>query len=701
MPEKNEKLLARMHRRFKLAVDAEVDNRKAQIDDLKFSLGGDNQWDSGILERRRKRDRPVLTIDLTNKFIHQVTNDIRHNTPEIKVSPASADADPDIARHLEGIVRDIQYRSKAGLIYTQAGDMVVRCGRGAWRLLTRYVSPDSFEQEIYLAPVKNPFAAFLDSAAREIDRSDAAWGFIIDKLLTEEFEEQYPKAKAPTSADFDTGQGLDKTLWFADEDTVTVAGYFERVAERKTICLMSDGSVLEKKEAEAVVSSANVQALVTSDQPEAEPVTILREREAVTYTVKHYVCTATEVIEEQDWPGQYIPLFVAEGEVVNVEGKDHVTGLINRARDAQSLYNYWNSELAEAIALAPKATWLITPKQIENFEVDYAGAHTENFPYLKFNPDPDWKERPHRVDPPAVPAALLTEVRQAEMNVENTLGMFKASVGAPSNETSGRAIRERKQESDVGTFHFIDNLSTTIEHCGRVIQDLIPHIYDTERDVTVRGEDGSEQVIPINTTARNVQESLSRDPRRYQGVDKKKVADLISKDGLDAPFNHLGRGKYAVRVSVGPSYTTQREEAYDRLLQFAGISAKMNPVDKYFVAKNLDCPGADEYVDALKKTLPPGILPPEAGQEGQQAPPPPPSPEMMLNMAKLETQKLQAQVQLEKLKAEQAKAQQEAQLTESGVRSVVIQVLKELHAPPGMHPADQGGIAQGGLVQGS
>lgn len=675
------KLLARMRRRLKQAVDAESDNRRVQLDDLKFSLGGDNQWDSDLLARRKKRGRPALTIDLTNKFVRQVTGDIRHNTPEIKISPASPEADPDVARYREGIIRDIQYRSKAGLIYTQAGDMLVRCGRGAWRILTRYVSEDSFEQEIYLAPVKNPFAVFLDPAAKEIDKSDARWGLVLDKLSKEEFEDRYPKAKVPTSNDFDAGEGIDREIWFEDE-MVIVAGYFELVAgAKRTICLMSDGRVLDKEQAELEVE-ASIEAPIDELAPLPEPVTILRERQATTYKVKHYVCTALEVIETQDWPGQYIPLFVAEGEYINVEGKDHVRGLINRARDAQALYNYWQSEVAEALALAPKAQWVATAKQIEGREEDYLKANIENLPVLLYNPDNDAPGPPQRQAPPPIPAALLTEVRQAEMNVENTLGMFKASVGAPSNEASGVAIRERARESDVGTFVFIDNLSVTIEHCGRVIDDLIPHVYDTERDVTVRYEDEREQIIPVNTTAWAAQEALQRNPSRYQGLNGQKLAETINREGLEAPLNELGRGRYAVRVSVGPSYTTQREEAYDRLLKFGAVAAKMNPIDKYAIAKNLDCPGSDEYVDMLMKALPPGLLPPEAGQENQQRPTVPPSPEMMLNAQKVKTQQLQAQVQLKKLELEAAKVEREKLETAGGVRQVVIQVLKELHAPP-------------------
>ncbi len=41
-----------------------------------------------------------------------------------------------------------------------------------------------------------------------------------------------------------------------------------------------------------------------------------------------------------------------------VDGKLYVSGLVRNAKDAQRMYNYWTSQEAEMLALAPKAPFM-------------------------------------------------------------------------------------------------------------------------------------------------------------------------------------------------------------------------------------------------------------------------------------------------------------------------------------------------------
>ncbi len=60
---------------------------------------------------------------------------------------------------------------------------------------------------------------------------------------------------------------------------------------------------------------------------------------------------------------------------------------------------------------------------------------------------------------------------------------------------------QRQKPGDVATFAFIDNLTRSIAHSGRVINEMIPEVYDTERDVRIRNADETEDFAPVNTTA--------------------------------------------------------------------------------------------------------------------------------------------------------------------------------------------------------
>ncbi len=73
--------------------------------------------------------------------------------------------------------------------------------------------------------------------------------------------------------------------------------------------------------------------------------------------------------------------------------------------------------------------------------------------------------------------------------------MYKASLGAPSNERSGKAINARKVEGDVGTYHFHDNRAMALQHSYTILVDMIPRVYDTNRIVRIKKFDDKEGLL--------------------------------------------------------------------------------------------------------------------------------------------------------------------------------------------------------------
>ena len=112
-------------------------------------------------------------------------------------------------------------------------------------------------------------------------------------------------------------------------------------------------------------------------------------------------------------------------------------------------------------------------------------------------------------------------------------------------------------------------------------------------------------------------------------------------------------------------------------MQFAASSAKMNPIDKYFIAKNMDWPGSTEYIEGLKKMLPPGLLQPKPGDQPPQ--PMPPSPQMQLAMEKEKTEQLKQLALMAKLGHETVKAQKDSNMTEDKIKDIVLGILRQVH----------------------
>jgi hypothetical protein len=193
--------------------------------------------------------------------------------------------------------------------------------------------------------------------------------------------------------------------------------------------------------------------------------------------------------------------------------------------------------------------------------------------------------------------AMIQQLQTIREDVQASLGMFKASLGKEQPNQSGKAILALTRESDTGTFHFADNQSISIMHCGRILIDLIPKIYDTERIVKILGEDGKVKSAQI-------------DPNLP--VAKGQIADMTGK--VKNIYN-LGVGTYDVTVSVGPSFNTKRMEAATLFTDLANTSKDpiTGTVMRYLAIKNSDFNGADLAAEMMEKLLPPGLI----KQEGQ------------------------------------------------------------------------------------
>jgi hypothetical protein len=362
--------------------------------------------------------------------------------------------------------------------------------------------------------------------------------------------------------------------------------------------------------------------------------------------------------DEKYFPGKYIPIILCLGKERNIEGKRYVRGMIHDAMDPARLVNYWTTAVAETVALAPKAPWLVTPAMIKGFENDYATAHEENFPFLKYNIDQNapmqTPTRTHTGDPPV---ALFTQLQIAHQNLKDVIGQYAADVGDKGPERSGPAIIARQTPGDVGSFAFLDNLSRSIAHSGRVINEMIPEVYDTERDVRLRNVDESETFVPINTTAGNALKNIRKNPDRYFGLDPNRLAESMKKEGADARFNDITVGKYDVIVSVGPSYSTARQEASQNLFTLINSMPDKMGIAADILVENMDFPGADRLAARLRKIIPPGIRELRPGEEPPK--PPPPSLQERVQMKKLELEDKKITVQVERQKVEQIKAVKE------------------------------------------
>lgn len=569
-------LLETARKRFDLAVDAESDIRTEALDDLEFRSG--KQWPDEVKKARELDRRPCLTINRLPQFVRQVTNDQRQNRPSIKVSPVDESADIDTARVYQGLIRHIEYNSNADVAYDTAFEGAATKGLGYLRVITDYVDPTSFDQEIFIKRIRNSFSVYVDPHYQEPDGSDMDWGFIFEVMSADDYKNQFKSSELASMQDW-SSIGDNMPGWVM-KDSVRVAEYFYKTFKEVEIALLSNKQVVEK-----------------SSLPETLPegLTIVSTRMTILPAIQWCKINGVEVLEKTDWLGQWIPIIPVLGDELDINGRKVLEGIVRHAKDPQRMYNYWASSETETIALAPRAPFIGVEGQFEGHENEWKSANIKNHAFLQYKPKsiggvPVGPPQRNVFEPPV---QAITQARaQSSDDLKATTGIYDATLGNRSNENSGIAIQRRNSQAQVSNFHYIDNLSRALRHVGRIIVDLIPKVYDTPRIMRIIGEDGTPDMVKVNEPFQ-------------EGGQLKQYA--------------LGVGKYDVTVSTGPSYATKRQEAAQTMLDFTKALPQTAPLISDLIVRNMDWPGAQQIADRLKKGLPPGVA-----EDDKNAPPIPP-----------------------------------------------------------------------------
>ena len=540
MPESQEDFIATARKRFQAAEIDEKSIRDEALVDLKFVAG--DQWEPAIKKQREDAGRPAMTFPRCHTFVQQVSNEARQNKPQVKFAPVE-DADEDTAEVYEGLARHIQYSSDAQIAYETAVEYSAGGSFGYFRLLTDYVDDDSDEQEIKVMPVYDPFAVYGILIPACFNR-EPKYAFVVEDVPKDEFKLLYPKSDI-VSTGFERA-GEMAPGWVGTE-TVRVAEYWyteERVRTTKS------------------------------------------GRKVTDCRVKFCKMTGLEILpgSETEWVGYCIPIIPVLGKLMVVEGKPRLFSVVRHQRDAQRMVNYSKTRIAETLATAPISPYIVAAGQVQGHEKKWNTLNTVIWPYIEYaQVDAGGKPAPppqrQTFEPPI--ASLSNFVAQEIDDMKATTGIFDASLGQQGNETSGRAILQRQQQTSLTTMHFMDNLERAFKKEGDIVADLIPKIYDTERTIRILGQDEAVKVVKVNQMYKD-------------------------ENGKDRNYK-LNAGKYDIVVTMGKAFSTKRQESFDQIGQLLNGKPELLMTIGDIFFRNSDLAGSDQLAERFKKMLPPNL----------------------------------------------------------------------------------------------
>ena len=587
---------------LRLCNDSDSNNRAEALDDVRFAAG--DQWPVDVQNSRVLEARPCLTINKLDAYIRQICNQQRQQRPRIKVHGMNNESDAKVAEIITGITRHIENQSDADSAYDHAFEYAVKMGWGYWRITTDYVREDSFDQEIYIRPIENPFTVYFDPNSTLPDGSDAEKCLVTTVISKNVFKKMYPNAESEQGFS-SRGTGDTESEWVTKED-IRIAEYFYTERIKTHLVQLSDGTTVYQDE------------MPPKDVLEASGITIIEKRETWKKKIKWCKLTAMEILEEGEWAGKFIPIVPTYGQEVRVDDKHKKFGLVRMATAPQRMYNYWSTALTETVALAPKAKWLLAEGQDEGHENEWAMANIKAMPVLRYK-QTDIEGRPApaptRLQPEPPPAGVMTALAGMNQDLQAVIGIFDPSQ-LPTGMMTGKAMQGQQMQVDMTNFHYYDNLTRSIRHTGRIILDLIPKIYDRERVMRIIGDDGKPEIVTINQRSQDEQ-------------------------GVSKVLNDVTVGEYDVVMDTGPGYNSKRQEAADSMATILAADPKLMQQIGDLWFRNQDFPGAEVIADRLAAINPMAQI--------DEKSPVPPQVQMQMAMGKAQLQKLQqenAQLQM-------------------------------------------------------
>lgn len=642
----NKELLVHIRKRSKLMFDADEQNRTEAMEDLRFINVPGEQWEENMKTERGKR--PCLEFNKIRITAKRIINQMRANRPSAKIRGVEG-GDKDTADIIEGLVRNIENVSDIETITDTAAEFQVGGGMGAWRIETDYTSDKSFHQDINIKGIENPFCLYCDPAAKDPMKRDAEDWLLTEKISKTEFEATYPDAKP---VDFEGTDYDDDDEW-EDEDEVRLGEYHWKEPMDREIWQLEDGKVIDASSDEAAIIGQNEDA-------------IKNRRVVKSHRIMMAIVSGSAVLEgPTELAGSQHRFIVVYGENINIDGRNYWYGICRFAKDAQRSYNSSRTSIMETIAQAPQAKWWATVEQAEGHVEKWAEAHKKNFPFLLYNNDPKAPGPPTRMGGADIPIALIQESQMASEEINMVTGIFAADVGAANQAKSGRHEIARQQQGEIATFNYQDNMSKGRQRTAEILIDLIPHIYDAEREIRVLGSDGAEDYVKVNSF-------------------------VLDKKGKQVKVHDLSQGQFDVTVTSGPNFSTQRQEASEIYQQLTQGNPQIFPLIGDLIFKSMDLPYAEDIAERLQTMLPPQIqqlmnkdteIPPEVQmmmQQAQQAMQQVQQQMEMVKQAASETQVEKSEVEklMANLKTEQARfeakvAQELARIAEKDARLTI------------------------------
>jgi hypothetical protein len=588
--------------------------------DWRFNKDQYHEFVSFVMGSQWTEDESKLFIDYKkiplsfNKLaplINHLLGEQRQNTPNLQVIPDKG-VSTETAAVREALIKDISLNSNAKIVYQNAFQQAAIGGFGAYLIDTEYEDErgdNSFNLVIVLRTVKDPTWCYWDVSAKSPCKTDGMYAGMRTRMSRKMFAGLYGdniEKQVGSESNYDEGSA---TGWiFSTDDEITVIEDFERIYETSKIYQLSNGRIVDSEEFRALerIEIEGKKYIVDAD----EVVTVHNKRETHKYKIKRRKIAGDFLLEETDFPSEQLPIiFVDQNSYIDKSGKQICRPFIKDAKDAQRYINYLGTQSAYLMKVARYDQFMVSKQNVRSPDTQIIWKDPSTAQGgLVYDESPNGN-KPERLQPPELSASLISQYQRALSDIEQCTGMYGTQMGEQGNEISGTAIDARTRRGHYNTFVPFDSLNRSIACGGQIIDEMIPFIYDSEREMMLNMPDTGITKVTLN-----------------------KQTDEYG----SAIENDMKSGRYKIRLLPGASFEGQKQENLQSIQTVLQSDPELFKLLADLYVDNLPMANNIEMRNRLRTIVPPEII--EAGKTGKPLPPQPqqPPPELMLKIQEME-----------------------------------------------------------------
>jgi len=677
---------------------------------FKYNIDQYHQMMQFVLGRQWSDEEEDMLVKTLNKvpmqfnklatLINTLLGEQQQNTPQLEIIPLS-DCDEQTAEIRQSIIKDLTLSGDAKAVYQSAAKQAMVGGFGAFIIDTDYTHDKSFEQDIVHRSIKDATRCYWDFGAELPDKTDGMHCGYISRMTRRKFKSLYGKdieekiykdsGITQTQEEIALSVQPDTTenpFCWADDTSITIIDDYVRTYEKDMLYKLSNGMTVNQLEMDELIENSMEMArmqrqeqaemmqdfamqsgipnleednLIEEEQEfdseimtlyyEGEPVRIEDSRPSKRSKIMHYKMAGEYVLEKSEFPAEDLPvIFMDQNSFYDKNGKQVCRPFIIDAVDAQRYLNYLGTQSAYLIKISRYDQFIGSKKNVQSLDTQAAWRDPENVKGMLAYDESPSGAKPEQIRPPELSQSLMHQYQRAIEDMYTSTGLYPSRMGQEGNEISGAAIDARTRQGSYSTYVAFNSINMAITAAGKIINQMIPRVYDSERVMNVMMPDAGRQNITVNQQADEYGAHIKND---------------------------LKKGSFEVRLQAGPSYEGQKAQALESLNMVLQANPDLLNLFADLYAENLPLVNTVEIKNRLKTIVPPEII--EAGKTGKPAEQnKKPDPEEQAAMAEAQFKMEQIQIKKQELQMKMQEMQSKMEMEQMKLQMQQLEVAAQL-----------------------